>query len=139
MFSIGNRRVSLLICSAIFLHLFWAAMIALDRAALNANAINALYRYIQSPIVLAGLLVTSSVLAGVALVIRSAWSPLLLIPQQIVLMASASGSIDSIWIGQFADGVIRSSVFIAADQIYAVILAVGHTFAIIMHAAQVQE
>lgn len=139
MFMIGNHRISILVSCAIVLHVFWAAMVMLDHAALNANAVNVLHRYIQSPGLLIALLVLSSVLATVAIFSTRAWTVFLLMPQQILLMASASGAIDSIWLGQFADGVLRPHAFIAADQIYSVIIALGHTVAIIIHARQLSK
>ena len=63
------------------------------------------------------------------------WDEILaLIPQEIVLSISAAGALKAMWTGSFADGVLRSNVFIAADQVYSVILAIGHALAIIFHA-----
>lgn len=133
MLTIGARRISLLICSAIVLHFFWAAMIAVDQASLNANALSILYRYVHEPMALAVILCGSSACAIASLVIRSPTTALMLIPQQLILMASASNSVDAIWLGRFADGVTRSHAFIAADQVYAIILAIGHTLALVSH------
>lgn len=108
--------------------------IAIDSSALNANALNALYRIVQNIPILMMILVMSSVLATAGLIIETTWAALLFIPQQLILMASASGSIDAMWLGQFADGVLRPHAFIAADQIYAVIIATGHTIAVVFHA-----
>ncbi len=58
-------------------------------------------------------------------------------PQQILLMMSAAGAVESMWLGQFADGVLRPHTFIIADQIYSILAAIGHTVAIIMHARRI--
>jgi len=44
-------------------------------------------------------------------------------------MMSAAGAIEAIFISQYADGVLRPWAFIAADQVYSIIAALGHTLA----------
>ena len=48
-------------------------------------------------------------------------------PQQFLLMASATGAIMAVVAGHFGDGAVYSRWFIAADQLPAVLLAVLHT------------
>ncbi len=55
-----------------------------------------------------------------------------LLPQQIVLVLSAYGAIHAMHTGAFADGVIRSTPFIIADQLPAVLLAVFHIISVHM-------
>lgn len=131
---IAERSISIMVLYAISLHLAWAILLLIDESAVNATAVNALFRYVHPPIVLAIAVASAALLALVAMVTRPTWTLVLLLPQQILLMMSAAGAIEAIWSAQFADGVIRSSAFIAADQLYSVLAAIGHTFAIIMQA-----
>ncbi len=56
---------------------------------------------------------------------------LLFTPQQFLLFISAIGVIQAMITGHFADGTVRSWQFIFVDQVYLVILCVGHAFAMI--------
>ena len=58
-------------------------------------------------------------------------SKLLVVPQQLLLLVSSAGAINAIFTEKFADGVHRNLYFILADQIPAVLIAVGHTFALL--------
>lgn len=137
MIILGTRSVSIIVICSIVLHLFWAGAILVDHSALNTNSINALYRYVHEPNLLAAVLVATSVLAIAGIFTSTPLIVLLLIPQQLVLMAAAGGAIESMWLGQFADGILRPMAFIAADQIYSVVIAIGHTVAIITHAIRI--
>lgn len=133
MITFRDHSVSIMVAYAVALHLAWAVILLFDGSATNATALNALHRYIALPLL-------SPVIAGAALVAAygmwsgSSWTLVLLLPQQILLMMSAAGAIEAIWLSQFADGVIRARAFIAADQLYSVLAAIGHTLAIIAHA-----
>lgn len=133
----GNRLISIMVLYAIALHVTWAALIAIDPSAVNATAVNAIYRFVHDPTALIVLLLSVAGLAIVGLFTRVPWIVLLLIPQQCILMASASGTVEAIYLAQFADGVIRSRAFLAADQSYSILAAIGHTVAIIAHARSV--
>lgn len=137
MLSISERPVSIMVGYAIVLHLTWAIIILFDPVAVNATAVAALYRHIQPPIVLACVIASASLLAIAGLYTRVPWIVFLLMPQQILLMMSAAGAVEAIWTAQFADGVIRPRAFIAADQLYSVFAAIGHTIAIIAHARRI--
>ncbi len=137
MIVIGRRKISIVVMCSIAMHLFWAAMIVVDRTVLNTNSVSALYRYVHEPNLLFALLVATSLLAILGICSRAPLVALLLIPQQLVLMASAGGAIEAAWLGQFADGVVRSHAFIAADQVYSIVIAIGHTAAIVSHAMKV--
>jgi len=56
---------------------------------------------------------------------------ILLIPQQFFMLLSAGGSIVAIYHGYYADGVVRSSAFILADQSPWVLAALLYTFSIL--------
>jgi len=122
---------------AIALHMSWALILMTDDSALNVNAINALHVYINLLPVLIAVIIGAAVMAWIGLFTALPWMLLFLLPQQALLMMSGAGAIESMWLGQFADGVLRPHAFIAADQIYSVLAAIGHTVAIISHARRI--
>lgn len=135
-----NHYVSIMVLYAIILHLSWAFILLFDDAATNATALNALFRYIHPTILLSYVISTAAIAAFFGLFFESSpWIIILLLPQQILLMMSAAGATEAIWLAQFADGVIRPRAFIAADQLYSVLAAVGHTAAITFHALRVNR
>lgn len=136
MIRLADRPISIMVVYAILLHVAWAVIILVDDAAVNATAVNALFRWIHPAPLLALVIGVAAALAIVGLFTRVPWIVLLLMPQQILLMMSAAGAIEAIWIAQFADGVIRPRAFLAADQLYSVLAAIGHTVAIIAHAGR---
>ncbi len=119
---------------AIALHTLWAAILLFDDAATNATAVHALFRYIHPPIFLSYVIFGAAFLAAIGIFTNKPWIVAMLLPQQILLMMSAAGATEAIWLSQFADGVIRSRAFIAADQLYSILAAIGHTVAITIHA-----
>ena len=126
--------VPIIILYALLLHLGWAYLITSNLMALNATGLNSLYRLIPHPTLLVIILVCASILAGTSLATRKAWLVLLIIPQQILLMFSAAGAIEAMYLGQFADGIHRSRQFIEADQFALVSAAGWHTIGVIAHA-----
>lgn len=132
---IGRHRfISIMVLYAIALHLTWAGILIVDDVATQATALNAVYRYIDPVPLLIAVLVTAASLALFGLYLSSPVALLLLLPQQLILMMSAAGAFEAMWNMQFADGVIRPVAFIAADQIYSILAAIGHTAALIRHA-----
>ncbi len=134
MLTFHREPISIMVLFAVALHLFWSAALMIDRAALNATAINALARFVQPPALIA-LLIAVALMAMVGMLFRLPWW--LLVPQQIVLMMSAAGAIEAMWLSQFADGVLRPAAFIAADQIYSVLAALGHTVALVTYSNRI--
>lgn len=136
MFIFRDRAVSIMVLSAVALHFIWATILMVDQDALGATALSALHRHIPMPWLM-WVIATAALMALLALVVRAPLFLLMLLPQQILLMMSAAGAVEAIWLGQFADGVVRSRGFLAADQCYSIIVAIGHTAAIIVHARRV--
>lgn len=126
-----GRLMSIMVMSAILLHLVWAATIVVDRSAVGATAVNALYRFVPDAFLLAWLLLVVAGMAASAMLLSSPAAMVMLLPQQAVLMMSAGGAVEAMWLGQFADGVSRPLGFLVADQIYCVIVAMGHTAALV--------
>lgn len=128
-----RSHLSIMVLYAVVLHCWWAALIILDRSALHATGPAALAKWVHSPALLALVIAAAAICAVVAMFTERPWILLLLLPQQILLMAAAAGAVEAMWLAQFADGVIRTRAFIAADQAPSVFGAVGHTVAMIFH------
>lgn len=110
-------------------------MLAFVDAVLGAVGLGALHLSIGAPQLLAVVIACVALLALLGIFTRRPWIVVaLLLPQQALLMMSAAGVIEAIWLAQFADGVFRPRAFIAADQMYSVLAAIGHTVAITAHA-----
>lgn len=139
MWQVGSRHisVSIMVMYACALHLSWAIIALIDRTAIGATAVDALYRFINSIPVLIAVLIAAAAMAFFAMFASKPWLFLLLMPQQILLCMSAAGAIEAMWIHQFADGVIRPFGFIAADQMHIALAAAGHTAAIVAHALRI--
>lgn len=132
-----KQAVSIMVMYAISLHLFWAAIILIDDSSVHATAVHALFRYIAPPVLLSAFILFAALLATLGLFTHVPWIVVMLMPQQILLMMSAAGAVEAIWLSQFADGVIRPRSFVAADQIYSILAAFWHTVAIIAHAIRI--
>lgn len=129
-----DRSFSIMIMFAIALHYAWAAILVSDSSALEITALTSMNRNLGMPWLVVVLL-TAATMAVSSLVTRisGVWFVLLLIPQQLILMTSAESAIEAIWLSQFADGVVRSRAFLAADQCYSILAMIGHTVAIVAH------
>ena len=136
MFLFRNRPVSIMVLFAIALHFVWATILSFDDSALGVTAINALHRWIPMPW-LVGVIGGAAVLASIAITARPPWFVVLLLPQQILLVMSAAGAIEAIWLAQYADGILRTRAFLAADQFYSILACVGHTIAIVAHTGRI--
>lgn len=133
MFVLNDRPISIMVMYAVILHLIWALLILFDPSALGATPLDSLYRYIHSPLQLSLILAVVAFVAAAGSFARMPVQVLALVPQQIVLMMTAAGSIEAIWLAQYADGVFRPRTFMLADQANSILAACGHTIAIIAH------
>jgi hypothetical protein len=127
------KKPHLIIVYAILLHLIWAISLIADPAAGNATAVHTLLNFVPTvAAIIIYFLVADLAIAGLFCRKSSFIKSLCLLPQQFIMMISAGGSLWSMWLGQFADGVQRSHAFLIADQAPAVIAALLHTYAIIL-------
>lgn len=121
-----------LIGLAIIMHLVWAGVLSFDADAINATGPHALLLIARRPDIAAGVLFTVAVLAIVGCSIEERVPRIvLLLPQQVILWFSLIGAANAMWMGQFADGTVRSSGFLVVDQIPVVLVALGHTAALL--------
>ncbi len=101
-------------------HLIEALILLGSRSADGNIPMHSLLGIISDPRGLAAALTTSSMAAFVVLSRRylAPWLTIILLtPQQAFLFITAIGAWLAVWHGSYADGVVRSSMFITADQL----------------------
>jgi hypothetical protein len=101
-------------------HLIQALILLGSRTADGSIGLHSLLAVIPDRRGLAAALIASSSAAFVALSRRNLapWlTVILLTPQQALLFTTGIGAWLAVWHGSYADGVVRSSVFITADQL----------------------
>lgn len=128
-----NNRYPIIVIYAILLHCIQALALFNDDSSLGVTSIATVYRILGHS--QGGTIVTFLAVAGLAaygLVInRRIATVACMLPQQFILFIAAYGAIDSMVIGQFADGVARPISFLLADQCPAILATIGHTIAIL--------
>lgn len=118
---------------AAVLHLAWAAIL-LAFPPVRTTAIDWILKMFGGYSTVAGLALAASAglaLSGLRLRDHPAGSFFMVLPQQFLVIVSAVGAISAMLAGHFADGVVRPSEFIIADQAPAVLLAVLHAAALV--------
>lgn len=120
----------------IVLHGLWAAALLISPAANGATALSGLLAVIHDPIVLSVSLIAASCSAIYALAGQHDGYTrlLLLMPQQLIATVVATNAIYYMFLGHFADGVQRSSLFLVVDQSPTVIFMIIYTIAVIRRA-----
>lgn len=131
-----------IILSVIALQYIWAAALIVDPTALNVTAIHAilLYHVDDKPsysfplrILLIVILLSTATFSFLGFFIkRKICTILAFVPQQFVMFISSAGLAHFIWLGQFADGVVRTPAFLLADQAAPIFLTIFHTWALIL-------
>lgn len=119
---------------AIALHLIWALALLTDPQAGSATAVSGTVSFwIGSAVLAAFSYIVASALSVVSLVRdqHDMKNLLLVLPQQALLMMSATSAYQAMLAGHFADGVARPFWFLVADQSPAVIVATLHTCSIL--------
>ncbi len=127
------RLGSLVIISISIIHGAWG--IALLQATLQTTGID-LMMHLCGGNVLAGLaFIAAGMLASI-----STWSTFedpmthiaLLMPQQFLMFVSMVGAMQSMFLGRFADGIVRPPMFIFVDQVWLIVLCIAHVAAIVL-------
>jgi len=118
---------------AIALHWTWAFLLMGSNDPLNVTAIHSLRILTPGRYAMGSLLLLVGLLAylGLRRIDKGVSAIYFLLPQQFILTISAIGAFIAIKNGVFADGVVRSTSFLAADQAPAIFGAVFHTAALI--------
>lgn len=116
------------------LHAWWGVILLYDPAASGVTAIAEMTRLTRTTTAAGIVYLGVSAMATIGLLrVRpgSTAGLLELLPQQGALLISAFGACQATIASRFADGVVRSWAFIAADQAPAVLIAIAHTAALI--------
>lgn len=130
----SNARTAWVIWYCISLHVVWGLLLLYDPAAQHVTGLSGLIRLVRVPEAGAAVFLGVGVLAGVGLCRARAGGMrglLEVLPQQSVLVVSAVGACEAVWLAHYADGVPRPRAFIAADQVPAVLIAAAHTLALV--------
>jgi len=125
-----TRYFPFIILYVMMLHLAWAACIVFDAQALNATPLSPLGHAFGSLTTIVSVLICVSVLSIAGLFPPTPSTVLMLMPQQGLLVISASSSVLAAMSESYADGVLRPVAFIAADQAAIILIAIVHMFAI---------
>lgn len=112
----------------ILLHTIWGILLFTSDAPLRITAIHTVVRMGLVSAQEAGTLYLSvALLAVMSLFVPGKIAALYLAPQNILLALSAFGATRAMFLGQFADGIIRDPAFIVTDQMPAILLFGLHT------------
>ena len=107
------------------MHLMWAILLIMNGGPLHFTATNLLSFLIPDWHTRVGVYMVVSVLPALRLIWpRSLLAHMSTSPQLLVLMTSAISAFAAILVGHYADGTIRDSEFIAADQAVYLVLSV---------------
>jgi hypothetical protein len=139
MWYMAGRFISLMVVCGIALHYIWAILVLVNTDALNSTPLASLHNFFDHFGVearqLALILVLSSISSSVAMWFdRAKLAPLLLLPQQILLIIAATGCFSAAWLGEYADGVPRAHAHILSDQLPMILIAAFYSIAIIFYA-----
>lgn len=126
------RSGTLIIWYTACIHWIWGILLLSSSAPLTVTAIYTMTQLglVQAPH-LGILYLMVSFAATIGLATPHDVRPYFLMPQQLALGISSYGALRAMWLGAFADGVLRPSEFLVADQIYMVLLMLFHMIAVI--------
>ena len=118
---------------AAVLHALWGILLLWRPTEIGATPLALVHLLIGSATVEAWIYLAASASTGFMLsgIVARQWGLLAGLPQQLLLMIGAGGSLWAVLLGQYADGVPRPWVFILADQLPAILTALFHTGALI--------
>lgn len=125
-----QRDLAVIVFLVALLHGVWGVALLAHGGTLHFTAETAFIRLVSDHHTRAALYLLASLLASLWFYGHyhsvSRWALLLLVPQQFLLLLSALAAILAVWHGAYGDGVVRSRLFILADQIPYPLLAVLH-------------
>jgi len=116
-------------CFTSLMHLLWGLLILINHDSIHIAATRVMVHLFPQFEVRAFLYIISALLP--LFILRypgSVIGILSVLPQQLILIMSGISAITAITQGQYADGTIRSPLFIAADQGIYVLLAILYAF-----------
>lgn len=123
-----------MILYAVLLHWVWGATLLSSSTPLGVTAISAILTLgIVSGTTVGLFYLLIAFLALIGIFAPRPVNTIFLLPQTIVLWIGAYGASQAMWLGVFADGVIRPRSFLIADQAPAIIAAICHTGAVVFN------
>lgn len=126
----SNKNIIFLYAAT--LHLLWAIMLTVSAEPLRTTGIDFVFSGTNSMEFTATMFFVASVFAFFSIFHvfpRRIGNLFMFLPQQFLLLLSAFGAIMCMKNGQFADGEARPRLFIIADQIPIVLIAILHSVA----------
>lgn len=138
---IASRLIPLTICVAIAMHLIWSVSLGVDPSGMGVTAISMLQAVPGVNYVIAALIFgTVAFLATIGLIMREpALRVMFILPQQVTLWFSFVGVAHAVWVGHFASGYVASPLYLLMDQVPVVLIAIGHTAALLLIAGARRE
>ena len=113
---------------AVTLHFVWAIVLFVTPSARHTTGVWALSQLFPNRFGLAILLLVVAGCATASLFMRISLAKILMLaPQQIFLGISAAGAIRAMVVSHFADGTIRPTGFLVADQVPVVLALLVHS------------
>ena len=132
---VGVTHRSWMVGFAVALHFLWGLLLLMDGSAGKVTAIYTAGLWLPGGTREEGLTMLAVGFLALLGCARPHPSPVvhvgLLLPQQAVMVLSATGAVLAIRDASFADGVVRPRAFIAADQSATILTCVFHTFALL--------
>jgi hypothetical protein len=118
------------------LHYAWGILLAISPAAMRSTPVSAIAAVLGGRWGAMATLFTVATAALAAGVARHPWPrPVLLVPQQTVLLMSAGAGLHAAVLGHYADGVPRPWPFILGDQFPVILAAVLYSAALLTYRA----
>lgn len=128
---VGRYPIS--ICTACLMHIVWSVGLVLQPDAIHATGLHTVLVIAREPIYAAFIFGLVAFLAMVGIAAENiAARVTMILPQQIVLWFSVVGAMRAMYLGEFADGTVRAHWFLVVDQIPVVLIALGHTAALLL-------
>ena len=127
-----KQHFSPIIWAIIGLHLVWAAGLWFEPSTSGVTGLATIVRMAGGTAAAELVLLVASIMAAIGLLLlhgsARVWS---VIPQQILLVLSASGAVHAMINASFADGTLRPRWFLVVDQMPLTLIAVTHVVVVV--------
>lgn len=130
--NVAYLKYSWMLWYAVVIHIIWGVTVIANPSVMHITAISSLG---GSQYITAAIMLGAAICAALGMIFEPENATtmrriMFCIPQQIVLFAAASSSLDAVIRGHYADGTVRPWLFILADQSPAIVAAILHTIAV---------
>jgi hypothetical protein len=122
----------LVIRSVSVLQAIWGVLLLLnqDIGYITALAVNIQKLNLSEPVLGIIMIIAAALAFSRTIWNTPHWNILWFIPQQLLLVSSAIGALESAWHGYYPDGTLKHGMFIFADQLPIILLAVKYSYLI---------